>query len=75
MGCNTVETYVPWNLHEPQKGVYDFSGRLDIKRFIETADELGLQVIVRPCPYICGEWEFGGLPYWLIKENGSYNFV
>lgn len=70
MGCNTVETYVPWNMHEPKKGQFNFEGMLDIKHFIETAQELGLYVIVRPSPYICAEWEFGGLPAWLLKEDG-----
>ncbi|MBQ9765552.1 MAG: beta-galactosidase [Lachnospiraceae bacterium] len=70
MGCNTVETYVPWNMHEPRKGEYNFKGMLDVKRFIEIADELGLYVIVRPSPYICAEWELGGLPAWLLKEDG-----
>lgn len=70
MGCNTVETYVPWNMHEPRKGEYDFSGMLDIERFIKTAAEVGLFVIVRPSPYICAEWEFGGLPAWLLKDDG-----
>ena len=70
MGCNTVETYVPWNMHEPKKGQFNFSGMLDIERFIKTAQELGLYVIVRPSPYICAEWEFGGLPAWLLKEDG-----
>ncbi len=68
MGCNTVETYVPWNLHEPQEGTFDFSGRLNLRMFIQTAQEVGLYVILRPAPYICAEWEFGGLPYWLIKD-------
>ena len=62
MGANTVETYVPWNMHEPQKGQFRFDGMLDIKKFILLAQELGLYVIVRPSPYICAEWEFGGLP-------------
>ena len=70
MGCNTVETYVPWNMHEPKKGQFNFSGMLDIEHFIKTAQELGLYVIVRPSPYICAEWEFGGLPAWLLKEDG-----
>lgn len=70
MGCNTVETYVPWNLHEPQPGNFDFSGRLDLKRFLETAQKAGLYAIVRPSPYICAEWEFGGLPAWLLAEDG-----
>ncbi len=70
MGCNTVETYVPWNLHEPQKGNFCFSGIADIKTFIELAKELELFVIVRPSPYICAEWEFGGLPAWLLAEDG-----
>ena len=65
LGCNTVETYCVWNMHEPKMGEFDFSGRLDISRFIETAEEEGLMVIVRPGPYICAEWEFGGLPWWL----------
>lgn len=70
MGCNTVETYVPWNMHEPKKGVFNFEGILDIERFIKTATELGLYIIIRPSPYICAEWEFGGLPGWLLKEDG-----
>lgn len=75
-GLNTVETYVPWNLHEPEIGTYDFgtgnfemSDFLDIKQFITTAQEEDLFVIVRPGPYICGEWEFGGLPSWLLREK------
>lgn len=70
MGCNTVETYIPWNMHEPKKGEFRFDGMLDIKRFVETAAELGLYVILRPSPYICAEWEFGGLPAWLLAEDG-----
>ena len=70
LGCNTVETYVPWNLHEPKKGTFDFSGILDLKAYLELAQELGLWVILRPSPYICAEWEFGGLPAWLLSEDG-----
>lgn len=69
-GLNTVETYIPWNLHEPKKGVFRFDGILDIERFIRMADALGLYVIIRPSPYICAEWEFGGLPGWLLAEDG-----
>ncbi len=68
-GFNTVETYVCWNLHEPEKGVYDFTGMLDIIKFIETAQKLGLYAIVRPGPYICAEWDFGGFPAWLLKDK------
>lgn len=70
MGGNTVETYIPWNMHEPEKGKFRFDGMLDVERFIRTAQELGLYVIIRPSPYICAEWEFGGLPAWLLKEDG-----
>ena len=68
-GLNTIETYVPWNLHEPQPGEFDFSGLLDLRKFIETATALDLDVIVRPGPYICAEWEFGGFPAWLLKDR------
>lgn len=70
MGCNTVETYIPWNLHEPRKGEFCFEGILDVEKFIRQAGELGLYVIIRPSPYICAEWEFGGLPAWLLQEDG-----
>ena len=70
MGINTIGTYVFWNLHEPQKGVFDFSGNNDIAAFVKTAWEEGLWVILRPSPYVCAEWEFGGYPYWLQNEKG-----
>ncbi|MFX3635688.1 MAG: beta-galactosidase family protein [Candidatus Pristimantibacillus sp.] len=69
-GFNTVETYVPWNFHEPQPGVFRFDGMADLVGFIELAGEIGLHVIVRPSPYICAEWEFGGLPAWLLADPG-----
>ncbi|HVG41811.1 MAG TPA: beta-galactosidase family protein, partial [Chitinophagaceae bacterium] len=69
MGLNTIGTYVFWNLHEPQKGKYDFSGNNDIAAFVRIAQEEGLWVILRPSPYVCAEWEFGGYPYWLQKEK------
>ncbi len=66
-GFNTVETYTCWNLHEPREGVFDFSGMLDLEAYIDIAKELGLNVILRPGPYICAEWEMGGLPAWLLN--------
>lgn len=68
-GLNTVETYVCWNLHEPRHNEFDFGGILDIKRYVKTAQEAGLKVILRPGPYICAEWDFGGLPAWLLKDK------
>jgi len=67
MGLNTVCTYVFWNLLEPEPGRWDFSGANDLAAFIKTAREAGLWVIVRPGPYACAEWDFGGLPIWLLR--------
>ncbi len=64
-GLNTVETYIAWNIQEPKKGEFVFDGTADFIEFIKTAEELGLYVIVRPGPFICAEWEMGGLPAWL----------
>lgn len=69
-GLNTVETYTCWNLHERREGQFDFSGILDIQRYLQTAQDLGLNVILRPGPYICAEWDFGGLPSWLLSCPG-----
>ncbi|HHU84009.1 MAG TPA: beta-galactosidase [Clostridiales bacterium] len=66
-GFNTVETYTCWNLHEPVEGQFDFSGMLDLPAYIDIANELGLYCILRPGPYICAEWESGGLPAWLLN--------
>ncbi|MGC4104274.1 glycoside hydrolase family 35 protein [Ferruginibacter sp.] len=70
MGLNTIGTYVFWNLHEPQKDQFDFTGNNDIAAFVQTAKEEGLWVVLRPSPYVCAEWEFGGYPYWLQNEEG-----
>lgn len=70
MGLNTVATYVFWNIHEPQPDHWDFSGDKDLASFIRIAGEEGLHVILRPGPYTCAEWEFGGYPWWLQKVEG-----
>lgn len=70
MGVNCIETYVPWNLHELHKGEFDFSGMLDLEAYIKKVQEHGLMMIVRPGPYICSEWDGGGIPGWLMVEPG-----
>ncbi|XP_077964386.1 beta-galactosidase-1-like protein 2 [Gasterosteus aculeatus] len=67
-GLNTLTTYVPWNLHEPERGVFDFEDQLDLEAYLRLAGRLGLWVILRPGPYICGEWDLGGLPSWLLRD-------
>lgn len=67
-GLNTLTLYVPWNLHEAYPGKYNFKGILDLRRFINMAHRAGLYVIFRPGPYICSEWDYGGLPPWLIRD-------
>ncbi|NGZ74781.1 glycoside hydrolase family 35 protein [Saccharibacillus alkalitolerans] len=68
-GFNTVETYIAWNVHEPKEGEFVFDGIADVEAFVRLAGLLGLHVIVRPSPYICAEWEFGGLPAWLLQDG------
>ena len=68
MGLNAITTYVFWNEHEPAPGVYDFSGNNDVAEFVREAQQEGLWVILRPGPYVCAEWEFGGYPAWLEKD-------
>ncbi|TCO44833.1 beta-galactosidase [Kribbella antiqua] len=70
MGLNTIETYVPWNAHSPAPGVFDTSGMLDLERFLREIADAGLYAIVRPGPYICAEWDNGGLPAWLFRTPG-----
>ncbi|MGB3008436.1 MAG: beta-galactosidase family protein [Chitinophagaceae bacterium] len=69
MGLNTIGTYVFWNAHEPKLGYYDFKGNNNIAEFIRIAKEEGLWVVLRPSPYVCAEWEFGGYPWWLLKDS------
>jgi beta-galactosidase len=69
MGLNTIETYVPWNFHAPEPGVFDLEGRRDLGRFLDLVAAEGLHAIVRPGPYICAEWDGGGLPAWLLADD------
>ena len=68
MGLNTIETYVFWNLTEPTQGRFDFTGQNDIAEFIREAQQEGLYVVLRPGPYVCAEWEWGGYPAWLLHD-------
>lgn len=70
-GISVLQTYVPWNLHEPRKNEFCFEGLCDLEGFLKLAQEMGFKVLLRPSPYICSEWDFGGLPYWLLKEKMS----
>ncbi len=70
MGLNTIETYCAWHWHQPEKGgAFNFTGRMDLGAYIDLCAKLGLNVIVRPGPFICSECDFGGLPWWLLTEN------
>ncbi|PKK20958.1 galactosidase, beta 1 [Columba livia] len=68
-GLDAIQTYVPWNYHETQMGVYDFSGDKDLEHFLQLASDTGLLVILRAGPYICAEWDMGGLPAWLLEKK------
>ncbi|MBC7915332.1 MAG: beta-galactosidase [Pyrinomonadaceae bacterium] len=69
MGMNTVCIYLFWNIHEQQPGVYDFKGQNDIAEFVRLVQKNGMYCIVRPGPYVCAEWDMGGLPWWLLKKK------
>ncbi|XP_038123838.1 beta-galactosidase-1-like protein 2 [Cyprinodon tularosa] len=66
---NTLTTYVPWNLHEPERGAFNFQDQLDLREYVSLAAEIGFWVILRPGPYICAEWDLGGLPSWLLQDK------
>jgi hypothetical protein len=69
-GLNSISTYIAWNFHEPEKGNFDFSGDKDIGYFIDLIGELGMFAMIRPGPYICAEWDAGGLPVWVCNKHG-----
>ena len=69
LGMNAVCIYIFWNIHEQQEGVFDFTGQNDVAEFCRLAQKNGMYVIVRPGPYVCAEWEMGGLPWWLLKKK------
>jgi beta-galactosidase len=68
MGLNAIATYIFWNVHEPAPGHYDFSGEEDLAAFVKMVQEEGMWVILRPGPYACAEWDFGGYPAWLLRS-------
>ncbi|MGH9534975.1 MAG: glycoside hydrolase family 35 protein [Terriglobales bacterium] len=68
MGLNAISTYCFWDLHEPRPGQFDFTGNLDVAAFVRTAQAEGLWVLLRPGPYVCSEWDWGGLPAWLLRS-------
>ncbi|KAJ9568475.1 hypothetical protein OSB04_004441 [Centaurea solstitialis] len=69
LGLNAIQTYVPWNLHEPKEGQLDFDGIADIVSFLKLCQKLDLLVMLRAGPYICAEWDFGGFPAWLLTKE------
>ena len=69
LGMNTLCIYVFWNIHEQREGQFDFTDNNDVAEFCRLAQKNGMYVIVRPGPYVCAEWEMGGLPWWLLKKK------
>ncbi|KAL4450728.1 hypothetical protein ABPG77_001084 [Micractinium sp. CCAP 211/92] len=69
MGVNTIEAYIPWNWHEPYPGQYEWRGWADVERWLQLIQDAGLKVVLRPGPYICAEWDFGGFPWWLASSK------
>ena len=69
LGMNTICIYIFWNLHEQKPDEFDFTGNKDLAKFCRLAQKHGMYVIVRPGPYVCAEWEMGGLPWWLLKKK------
>lgn len=69
LGMNTICMYVFWNIHEQRQDHFDFTGQNDIAAFVRLCQKNGMYVIVRPGPYVCAEWEMGGLPWWLLKKK------
>lgn len=69
LGMNTICLYVFWNSHEPERDKFDFTGQNNLREFVELCDANGMKVILRPGPYVCAEWEMGGLPWWLLKKK------
>ena len=69
LGMNTVCLYVFWNAHEPRPGEFDFTGQNDLAEFCRLCHQNNMYVILRPGPYVCAEWEMGGLPWWLLKKK------
>ena len=69
MGMNTICIYLFWNFHEQQQGVFDFTGQKDVAEFVRLIQKNGMYCILRPGPYVCAEWDMGGLPWWLLKKS------
>ncbi|XP_069766236.1 beta-galactosidase isoform X2 [Narcine bancroftii] len=71
-GLDAIQTYVPWNYHETVPGKYDFTGDRDLETFLNLANDIGLLVILRAGPFICAEWDMGGLPAWLLRKDSVF---
>src|SRR6478736_3344846 len=69
MGMNTICIYLFWNIHEQKQDQYDFTGQNDVAEFVRLVQKNGMYCIVRPGPYVCAEWDMGGLPWWLLKKK------
>jgi len=69
MGLDAISTYVFWNVHEPAPGAYSFEGENDVAEYVRAAARIGLGVVLRPGPYVCAEWDLGGLPAWLLGDD------
>ena len=69
LGMNTICIYAFWNIHEQKPGEFDFKGQNDIAAFCRLAQKEGMYIMLRPGPYVCSEWEMGGLPWWLLKKE------